>query len=271
MDHRHVTGHHRHMHISYAESLPQRLYSHILIPLLAIVLTIVLIQTFSKARPEEAVTLVATMSALSATFVRLFIAYSLALVVAIPLSLAVSHNKLAERILLPFFDIMQSLPVLAFFPVIIVFFVHYGLYNLAAVFVLFVTMLWSIVFSLVSGIHAIPRDITYAGKLFGLSGAGYIEKILLPASVPYLITGSLLAWAAGWNIVIVAEVLHTYLLGSDTSSDLWGIGSMLVHASAAGEQQTFFIAIIAMVAFIAGINFFVWQPLLRYAETFKFE
>lgn len=259
------------MQISYAQSLPQRLYGYVLVPVLVLAGTMLLLQGYAIAAPEHAVTLSNIFYALLATFGRLWVAYCLALIFAIPMGLLVTHNKLAEQIFLPFFDILQSLPVLAFFPVIIVFFVHWGLYNSAAIFVLFITMLWSIVFSLVGGLHAIPQEIKYAGKIFGLTGLTYIEKILLPASVPFLITGSLLAWASGWNIVIVAEVLHTYLPGSTTSSDLFGIGSVLVNSSASGQQQTFLTAILIMIVAIALLNLFVWQRLLKYAERYKFE
>jgi NitT/TauT family transport system permease protein len=266
------------MRISYAQSLPQRLYTLVIIPLIAIVVTVVCIQTFaSHAVPSEAIGVGHLFAALGATFARLAIAYCLALAVALPLALLVTHDTFAERIFLPLFDVMQSLPVLAFFPVIILFFVHYGFYSGAAIFVLFVTMLWSIVFSLVGGLHSIPQDIKDAGAIFGLRGSAYAEKILLPAAVPYLVTGSLLAWAGGWNIIIVAEVLHTYLpagqagLPATASSDLFGIGSILVNAAASGQQQTFVLAVIVLVAAIALLNFFVWQKLLKYAETFKFE
>jgi NitT/TauT family transport system permease protein len=259
------------MQISYARSWPQRLYGHLLIPGLVLLGTAVLVQGFAIAAPNHALGLSNILLALLATFGRLWVAYCLALLFAIPMGLAVTHNQYAERLLLPFFDIMQSLPVLAFFPVIIVFFVHWGLYNSAAIFVLFVTMLWSIVFSLVGGLHAIPQEIKFAGTIFGLRNAAYIEKVLLPASIPYLITGSLLAWAAGWNIVIVAEVLHTYLPGSTDSPDLFGIGSVLVNSSAMGQQQTFLLAIVALIVAIALLNLFVWQRLLRYAERYKFE
>jgi NitT/TauT family transport system permease protein len=131
--------------------------------------------------------------------------------------------------------------------------------------------MWSVVFSLVGGLRVIPQDIRSVGQIFGVRGFSFIEKILLPATVPYLITGSLLAWASGWNIIIVAEVLHTYLPNADQSSDLFGIGSILVHAAANGQQTTFLAAIIVLVIAIALINFFVWQKLLNYAERFKFE
>ena len=271
MSSHHVGSHHRHMRISYAQSLSQRLYTLVLIPLLAVLATVFLLQAFSiSVRPED-ISLAHVFAALGATTARLLIAYCLALLVALPLALLVTHSALWERIFLPLFDIMQSLPILAFFPVIILFFLHYHLYYGAAIFALFVTMLWSIVFSLVGGLHAIPQDIKDAGTMFNLRGLRYVEKILLPASLPYLVTGSLLAWAAGWNIIIVAEVLHTYIPGGDTSADLFGIGSMLVNAAASGQQHTFALAIAVLVATIALLNFFVWQKLLKFAERFKFE
>ena len=271
MSQHHVGGHRRHMHIRYAQSLSQRLYSFVLIPLLAILASVLLLQAFSISVPPEDISLAHVFAALGATTARLLIAYCLALMVALPLALLVTHSRLWERIFLPVFDIMQSLPILAFFPVIILFFIHYHLYYGAAIFALFVTMLWSIVFSLVGGLHAVPQDIKDAGKIFGLRGSAYVEKILLPAALPYLVTGSLLAWASGWNIIIVAEVLHTYIPGGTASSDLFGIGSMLVAAAANGQQHTFALSIAVLVATIALLNFFVWQKLLKLAERYKFE
>lgn len=268
----HVGTHTRHMHISYAHSFSQRVYSLFLVPLGAVLLSIVLLHTLGHVQQNSStVSLPLVFLSLCATLMRLCVAYTLALLFAIPLSLLVTHSRSAERIFLPLFDIMQSLPILAFFPVIIVFFVHYGLYNAAAIFVLTITMLWSIVFSMVGGLHTIPQDIKDAGTLFGLNKTQYVEKILLPASVPYLITGSLLAFAGGWNIIIVAEVLHTYVPGASTSADLFGIGSVLVNAAASGQEYLFFVAIGMLIITIAILNFFVWQKLLRYGERFKFE
>ncbi len=209
--------------------------------------------------------------ALLATFLRLFVAYALALAVSVPLALLVTRSPLMERLLLPVFDIAQSIPVLAFFPLIIIFFMHFGFTNGAAVFIIFLSMLWNIVFSLVGGLNVIPSDIKAAAQVFGIRGIGFVRKILLPAVVPYIVTGSLLAWAQGWNIVIVAEVLHTYIPGGSASNDLFGIGSTLVNATAKGENGVFIVAILAMVLLIALLNFFVWQKLLHYAERYKFE
>jgi NitT/TauT family transport system permease protein len=257
--------------VSYPRSLVQSVYTLLFFPLAAVLIAALLLRGFASVVPAEQLSLGTVLLALGLTFIRLLIAYLFAVAFAIPLALLVTESAWAERVFLPVFDIMQSVPVLAFFPVIIVFFVHYGLYSSAAVFILFLSMLWNIVFSLVGGLHSIPTDIKSVGELFGLRKFAYIKEILLPSVFPYLVTGSLLAWAQGWNIVIVAEVLHVYIPGATATSDIVGIGSMLVHASAAGQTQAFLLAIAALVTAVALINFFVWQRLLKYAERFRFE
>lgn len=270
---KHIQHYHRHMSISYPSSLRQRVYTFLVIPGLLLVLVFVVISKFGLrgVSAQTHVTWGFFITALLVTFTRILIAYAFALFLALPLAFLISHSPRAERVLLPLFDIIQSVPVLAFFPVIILFFVHYNLYNGAAIFILLITMMWSIVFSVVGGLRGIPSDIKDAAKVFGLKGWQYTDKILLPAVVPYIVTGSLLAWAGGWNIIIVAEVLHTYIPGATSSVDLFGIGSVLVSTAASGQQGDFFMALLVLIAFVGLLNFFVWQKLLKYAERFKFE
>ena len=274
MDNRkHIHHSPRHFGFSYPTSLWQRAHSAFA-PLAAIIVLFIVLRVFAifpVAAGGVPISLGTIGAALGATFLRLCIAFLLALVFSIPLALLVSHSPLMERIFLPVFDIAQSVPVLAFFPIIIILFIHVGFIEGAAVFIIFLSMLWNIVFSLVGGMKVIPTDIKDAAHVFGIRGWNFLKRILLPATVPYLITGSLLAWAQGWNIIIVAEVLHTYIPGGTASQDLFGIGSILVRASSTGANGVFIIAILVMVGAIALLNFFVWQKLLHYAERFKFE
>ena len=169
------------------------------------------------------------------------------------------------------FDILQSIPILALFPVIIMLFIRFGDLNGAAIFILFLSMLWNLVFTLVGGLKLIPHDIIDAAHIFGLHGVSYLKRLILPAIVPQLVTGSILAVAQGWNITIVAEVLHTYIPGGTSAQDLFGVGSILVSAAAHAQNGTFLGAVFTMVVIIALFNFFVWQKLLRLAQRFRFE
>lgn len=269
---RHIRHYHRHFGFSYPSSIGQKIYSIFVVPL-GLVFLIFLIAKFSLPTlahlPQN--TLSYLLFALGATFLRLLTAYILALLFALPSSLLIYYSPRAERIFLPLYDIIESVPVLAFFPIIILFFIKLNFFNGAAIFILFLSMLWNIVFTLVGGLKAIPSDVKSAAKIFHVRGFQLLRKVTLPAVFPHAVTGSLLAWAQGWNVIIVAEVLHTYIPGGSANHDLFGIGSTLVSASANGQNQLFLAAIFVLIVAIGFFNFVVWQKLLKYVERYKFE
>jgi NitT/TauT family transport system permease protein len=200
------------------------------------------------------------LAALGASFLRLFIAYILA-----------ERGRRLESALLPIFDVLESMPVLAFFPVVIILFLKANLLEGAAVFIIFFSMVWNIAFSIVGGVRQTPEDVKAVGIVFGMTRMERLFKILLPSVFPAILTGSILAVADGWNIVIVAEALRAYAPQSDKAHDLFGIGSILVHASSSGDSTTLIAAMTVLVIAIALVNIALWQPLLAYAERYKFE
>jgi NitT/TauT family transport system permease protein len=264
---RHI-HHHRHPGYSFMVHPRQRWYGLVGVPILAVVVAWAIIHPVVT---PGTVSIGQLLGALVLSLFRLMVAYALALVLSLPLAMLINRSLLTEKILLPAFDILQSVPVLAFFPVVIIFFVQINFLEGAAVFIIFINMLWNMVFSIVGGLKLMPGDIKSAAQIFGIRRVHYLRWVLIPAIFPYLVTGSLLAWAEGWNMLIVAEVLHTYLPGGSESSDLLGIGSVMVHASASGQGNMFVGAILVMILAIALMNIFLWQKLLHYAERYRFE
>jgi len=245
----------------------------IIAPLALVFILAIILKIFfsSSIAPLHEVSFATLGLATLVTFLRLLAAYILALIIAIPLAVIIYEKPALEGILLPLFDIIQSIPVLAFFPVIILIFIKFNFFDGAAIFILFLGMVWNIVFSVVGGLKVIPGDIKSAAKVFNIRGFAFIRQILLPAVFPSLVTGSLLAWAQGWNIIIVAEVLHTYIPNGTASQDLFGIGSTLVYAASSGQQNIFIASVLFIIFIIALLNLFVWQRLLHYAEKYRFE
>ncbi len=254
-------------------SLLEKLSLWLLIPVILIGLTIAAIELSGTNIGADFgnVPIVYLVLAFLSSFARLFIAYIFSLIIGVILAILILRSHVWERVLIPVYDVLESVPVLVFFPVIILFFIHYNLLNTAAVFILILTMVWSIAFAAIGGLHVIPEDILFVPKIFGLSKMQSLRKVILPALFPSLVTGSLLAWAAGWNILIVAEVLHTYVPVGQNVGDIFGIGSVLVQASSSGNQSLFLWSIVVIVLAITLINIFVWQKLLKYAERFKFD
>ncbi len=264
---------HNHFRFSYPTSF-RRHFTSLLIVLSLIVLIIIFSIQF--AFPQKTINLneISAGAILFATYntvLRLTIAYLFSLAIAVPVSLFITRSEKLERIFLPIADIIQSIPVLAFFPVIVLAFIKVGFLNGAAIFILFTSMVWNIVFSMIGGVKTIPQDIKDASFIFGAKGLKKILFVTLPSVFPSIVTGSFLAWAQGWNISIVAEALHAFIPNGDKSKDLFGLGSLLVNSFAQSQNSVFIATLIAMVVVITVLNFFVWQKLLKLAERYKFD
>lgn len=204
------------------------------------------------------------------TLSRLMMSYSIALLVSLPLAIFAEKSSLTKKFLLPMYDIAQSVPVLIFFPFIALLFIKLGMAEGAAIFILTIAMLWKLVFSIIFGMDSIPKEIKYTAKMYKITGLTYISNIVIPAIFPQLITGSMLAFAEGWNFIIVAESLHIYIgRNSAVNNDLFGVGALL--ASSAGKENVLFVySLIAIVSMVIVLNITVWQKLLSYAEKYKF-
>ena len=270
---------------AYIESDTKRKYMHmnkqfyygkyifILIPFVILAMLIFLLNNkeTNEMLAMSTVTWILIFKAVVFTILRISIALCLSFIFAFLLALLVTGNKKVETILLPIFDVLESVPILAFFPIIITFFLSVNMLNVAAIFVIFITMLWSMLFTVIGGIKLIPEDIKDAAQVFGIKNLNYIRYVLFPSVIPELVTGTILSVASGWNIIIVAEVMHVYIKGGDMSTDLLGIGSLLVNSITTGNTNLFYIILFILVVIIGIINITIWQRLLTYAEKFRFE
>lgn len=268
------SSHVNHHYLRYPITMRERFWTIFFGPLIIVALVYLFVHFVPFFRSDEASETISFGTILLASFetcMRLLAAYVLAVIVAVPLSLAVTSSSIVETFLLPVFDIFESIPILALFPVIILVFVQFNFLNGAAIFILFLSMLWNIVFTLVGGLKLIPKDIISAAQIYGVRGTARLRRVILPALVPQFVTGSILAVAQGWNLIIVAEVLHTYIPHGTSAQDLFGVGSILVAAAANAQNEVFLACVMVMVVLIALLNFFVWQKLLHYAQRFRFE
>jgi NitT/TauT family transport system permease protein len=262
----------RHAPHRYPVSLRERVYTIVVGPLALVAVLFALLALLPHPPLAEThVSIPTLLLATLFTLARLALAYALSVVIAIPVALLIERNRAFETVLLPLFDVLESVPNLALLPFLVVLFSSFGFLEGAAIVILILNMVWSIAFAVVGGLQVIQRDVTSAARMFGLSGFGYVRRLVLPAIFPQFVTGSILAVASGWNIIIVAEALHAYLPGGTASQDLFGIGSILVFASEQGDSILYLFAFSIMIAAIALFNFFVWQRLLHFVQRFRFE
>src|SRR5439155_83042 len=144
--------------------------------------------------------------------IRLALAYAIALAWTIPLAAWIGRNPRGSRYVTPVLEVAASLPATALLPII----VGFALFataslgpaaELSAVLIALFSMQWYLLFNLIAGVRGIPDDLNEAARSFGLRGKAYWRRVLLPAMVPSLLTGSITAWGAGWNALIVSEYI----------------------------------------------------------------
>jgi NitT/TauT family transport system permease protein len=264
---------HHPFHLSYKTTIQRHLTTIGIVTIAFIVLTLLALHfanpqnTFNINQVSGRIIFIASIN----TLLRLFVAYIFAVLISVPLALFIVSTPTIQKIFLPIADVAQSIPVLAFFPIVIVFFTASKNFELAAIFIIFIAMLWNIVFTVIGGLQTIPEDIESAAVVFNVHGIKKFWNITLPGIFPFIVMGSLLAWAQGWTTVIVAEVLHTYIPNGVPSQDLLGMGSLLVDSNAAGKIGVFLVTLTVMILLISLINLFVWQRLLHLSQRFKFD
>jgi NitT/TauT family transport system permease protein len=206
---------------------------------------------------------------------RLVIAYAIALSWTLGAGILIARSQRLSRLLVPIFDIGQSIPATALFPLVIILLVdpfknspYLGFtLNLASVLLILTGMQWYLLFNIVGAVNSVPNDLMEATAAYRIRGRRFIKEILIPASFPAILIGSIQAWGGGWNALIVSEYIGP-------NANVLGLGSFLVQASSkdpALATVEIYASLLVMTATVLIINRLVWRRLLRKADRYKFE
>ncbi len=207
------------------------------------------------------------------SMLRLSAGYLIALSWTLLAGIAVARNRRLASIFLPLFDIAQSIPALALFPIVVI--IVIGAYGkvwgveLASVILVLTGMQWYLLFNIISAVRSIPTEILESAKAFGLRGSRFFKHVMLPAIFPGIIIGSIQAWGGGWNATIVSE----YIQLGNTTYTAPGLGSDLQIADHAAVFNTplFILTLLTMVALVVLLNRTVWRYLFKKAQKYRFE
>jgi nitrate/nitrite transport system permease protein len=141
---------------------------------------------------------------LAASLKRVALGFSLAAVVGIALGVLIGQSTLAYRGLDPIFQVLRTVPPLAWLPLSLAAFKQA---DPSAIFVIFITAIWPIILNTAVGIREIPQDYVNVARVLRLSPLEYFFKIMLPATVPYMFTGLKIGIGLSWLAIIAAEML----------------------------------------------------------------
>lgn len=124
--------------------------------------------------------------------------------IAIPIGILMGANVYCKQIFYPIVQLLKPVSPLAWFPIGLVVFKDTGM---ATVFIVFVTSLWSTLINTSFGVASIPQDHKNVAKAFGFSNWRYLTKILIPYSLPHIITGLRLSISVAWLVIVAGEML----------------------------------------------------------------
>lgn len=141
---------------------------------------------------------------LLASLKRVAYGYSLAVVAGVGLGVLVGQSTWALRGLDPLFQVLRTVPPLAWLPISLAGF-RDG--HPSAIFVIFITAIWPIIINTSIGIRNIPEDYRNVAKVIRLNGFEYFGKIMLPSAAPFIFSGLRIGVGLSWLAIIAAEML----------------------------------------------------------------
>ena len=206
------------------------------------------------------------------TTLRMFLALAASMVFSCVFAALTVKYKVAEKILVPLLDILQSIPVLGFLSITVTMFIALFPGSLlgvecAAIFAIFTSQAWNMAFSAYQSFRTVPAELVEAAKVFQLSGWQRFWQLELPFSMPSLLWNMMMSMSGGWFFVVASEAISV----SNQTIKLPGIGSYIALAI---EQQNLHAIGWAIAAMLIGILLYdqlFFRPLISWADKFRFE
>jgi NitT/TauT family transport system permease protein len=163
--------------------------------------------------------------------------FLLAVVLAIPMGLAIGWRRRAEMAFNPLIQILRPISPLAWIPIAILWF---GVGDLAAIFLIFLGCFLPLLVTAINAVRSVPAVYVNAGRNFGLSEADLLRRVLYPAVVPQLIIGLRITLGVAWLVVVAAEMIAV-----DS-----GLGFLIVDARNAGNRYDLVVAGMVLIGVI---------------------
>lgn len=206
------------------------------------------------------------------TVSRMLIALLFSLLFTLTFGTWAAKSKRAERIIIPFIDILQSVPILGFLSITVVGFISLFPGSLlgpecAAIFVIFTSQAWNMALGFYQTIRSVPGELNEAANMFHLSAWQRFWRIDVPFSMPGLLWNTMMSMSAGWLFVVASEAISV----SNQQILLPGIGSYITLAIATSNMRAIGYAILTMFIVILIYDQLLFRPLVAWAEKFKTE
>lgn len=181
---------------------------------------------------------------------RIAIGYGLSVLLGIGLGFLIAGSKFLEATVGGLVLSLQSLPSICWLPLAVLWF---GLSEKAIIFVVVMGSLLSVTINTVAGVHHVPKIYLMAGRNLGAQGLRLFLYVLLPASLPHLVSGLKQGWAFAWRSLISGEMIFVSL----------GLGHLLMMGRDLNDMNQ----VVAVMAVIMAIGYIVDRLLFERVEV----
>jgi NitT/TauT family transport system permease protein len=216
------------------------------------------------------VSILEILYALALSWLRLAIGLAISVVISFFVGILAGINKTAEKIIIPIVDILQSIPILGFFPVAVYFFIYFVPSlgpELAAIFLIITSELWNLIFAVYESVRSIPAYIMEQAELSNLNIFQKISKIYIPSSWSQVIGNFPISWAIGLFFLSSSEIIS---LGT-TTYQLLGIGSLIFNLFSMNDINDLLLSFVFLILAIIATHVLFFRPLNEWAKKFKYE
>ena len=136
---------------------------------------------------------------------RVAMGFGLAAIIGIALGILIGQSVIAYRALDPLFQVLRTIPPLAWLPISLAIFQQAGP---STIFLIFITAIWPVILNTAAGVQAMPPTYRNVARVLALDPATYFFRIMLPATVPYMFTGLRISVGMSWLAIVAAEMVQ---------------------------------------------------------------
>lgn len=135
---------------------------------------------------------------------RVFAALLAAIVIGVPVGLAIGISTVGRGIFDPLLEFLRPIPPLAYLPLVIIWF---GIGEPSKILVIAIAMLAPVALSTASGVRSVSKERIDAARSLGATRAQVVRHVILPSALPSILTGLRIALGAGWSTLVAAELV----------------------------------------------------------------
>lgn len=195
------------------------------------------------------------------TACRVFILILLCSLLWIPIGVWIGLRPHVAQLAQPIAQVLAAFPANLLYPFMVVIIVTYHLNaNIWLTPLIILGSQWYILFNVIAGASTLPKDLLQVVDNLGVTGWLRWSRLLLPAILPYYITGAITAAGGAWNASMVAEVASW---GQETVSAV-GLGAYISHHTAIGDFPRIALGISMMCLLVLLLNRMLWRPIYAY-------